>query len=94
MDGEEIVQLYIRDKVSSVTRPVKELKGYQRVFLTKGSSKTVSFEIDVRMLAFYDINMDYCVEPGAFSIMVGKSSAYRDLKSVELNVNNLIKIEE
>jgi beta-glucosidase len=94
MDGEEIVQLYIRDKVSSATRPVKELKGYKRVFLTKGSSKTVSFEIDESMLAFYDINMDYCVEPGAFSIMVGKSSANRDLKSVELIVNNRIKIEE
>jgi beta-glucosidase len=94
MDGEEIVQLYIRDKVSSATRPVKELKGYKRVFLTKGASKTVSFEIDERMLAFYDINMDYCVEPGVFSIMIGKSSAARDLKSVELIVNNRIKIEE
>ena len=94
MDGEEIVQLYIRDKVSSVTRPVKELKGYKRVFLNKGTSKTVSFEIDERMLAFYDINMDYCVEPGTFTLMIGKSSADKDLKSVELTVNNRIKIKE
>jgi beta-glucosidase len=94
MDGEEIVQLYIRDNVSSATRPVKELKGYKRVFLVKGTSKTVSFEIDESMLAFYDINMDYCVEPGDFSIMVGSSSADIDLKSVNLTVNNRIKIKD
>ena len=94
MDGEEVVQLYIRDKVSSVTRPVKELKGYKRIFLIKGTSKTVSFEIDESMLAFYDINMNYCVEPGDFSLMVGSSSADIDLKSVNLNVNNRIKIED
>ena len=77
-----------------LTRPVKELKGYKRVFLNKGTSKTVSFEIDERMLAFYDINMDYCVEPGTFTLMIGKSSADKDLKSVELTVNNRIKIKE
>ena len=94
MDGEEVVQLYIRDKVSSATRPVKELRGYKRIFLIKGTSKTVSFEIDESMLAFYDINMNYCVEPGDFSLMVGSSSADIDLKSVNLTVNNRIKIED
>ena len=54
----------------------------------------MSFEIDERMLAFYDINMDYCVEPGTFTLMIGKSSADKDLKSVELTVNNRIKIKE
>ena len=88
MDGEEIVQLYIRDKVSSVTRPVKELKGYQRVALKVGETKTVSFTINAESLAFYDINMTYCVEPGKFTIMTGSSSNSKDLKKVILAVNN------
>lgn len=64
LDGEEIAQLYIRDNVSSATRPVKELKGYQRVVLKAGETKKVEFTLDAESLAFYDINMDYCVEPG------------------------------
>lgn len=94
MDGEEIVQLYIRDKVSSATRPVKELKGYKRVFLNKGSSKTLRFEIDEQMLAFYDIDMNYCVEPGAFTLMIGTSSADKDLNSVDLRVENRLIVKE
>ncbi|MCI0490433.1 MAG: glycoside hydrolase family 3 C-terminal domain-containing protein [Blastocatellia bacterium] len=72
--GDEGVQLYIRDEVSSVTRPVKELKGFERINLAPGQSKTVSFEITHALLSFYDLNMKRVVEPGTFSIMVGTSS--------------------
>lgn len=82
--GDEIVQMYIRDKVSSVTRPVKELKGFERVSLDAGETKTVTFDITPEALRFYDINMDRVVEPGAFDIMVGNSS--QNVKSVELTV--------
>jgi beta-glucosidase len=85
-EGSEVVQMYIRDKVSSVTRPVKELKGFQRVFLKPGEKKTVSFEIGPELLAFYDINMKYVVEPGDFEIMVGNSSRDADLQKVVLKV--------
>ena len=90
MDGDEVVQLYIRDKVSSATRPVKELKGYKRVHLKVGETKKVTFEIIPESLAFYDIDMNYVVEPGAFNIMTGSSSNYKDLKIVELNILNKI----
>ena len=90
MDGEEVVQLYIRDKVSSVTRPVKELKGYKRVHLKVGETKKVIFEIKPESLAFYDIEMNYVVEPGSFNIMTGSSSNSKDLKTVELNILNKI----
>jgi beta-glucosidase len=92
IDGEEIVQMYIRDKVSSATRPVKELKGYQRVALKAGETKTVSFDIDADSLAFYDINMAYCVEPGEFTIMTGSSSNDEDLKLTTLEVTNRIEL--
>lgn len=72
--GDEVVQLYIRDEVSSVTRPVKELKGFERVALAPGQSKTVSFQVTPDKLSFYDLNMKRVVEPGAFSIMVGTNS--------------------
>ena len=91
-DGEEIAQLYIRDNVSSATRPVKELKGYQRVVLNTGETKTVKFTLDAESLAFYDINMDYCVEPGEFTIMIGSSSAKKDLKITTLTVNDKIEL--
>lgn len=84
MKGDEIVQLYIRDKISSVTRPVKELKGFERISLEPGQTKTVNFTIDKSKLAFLDINMRYTVEPGDFDIMMGSSSV--DLKSVNLKV--------
>ncbi len=91
-DGEEIAQLYIRDNVSSVTRPVKELKGYQRVFLKAGETKRIKFALNAESLAFYDINMDYCVEPGIFTIMTGSSSAKADLKTTTLTVNKKIEL--
>lgn len=79
MDGTEIVQLYIRDKYSSVTRPVKELKDFARVELKAGESKTVEFTITPDKLKFYDLKMNYVVEPGEFIVMVGASSEDKDL---------------
>ena len=93
-DGDEVVQMYIRDQISSATRPVKELKGYQRIFLKKGQTKQVSFDIDKNTLAFYDIDMNYCVEPGDFTIMVGSSSHSKDLKSTTLKVNQRMVVDE
>jgi beta-glucosidase len=84
--GTEVVQLYIRDCVSSVTRPVKELKGFQKVELQPGESGTVTLEITPASLAFYDVNMKYTVEPGEFEIMVGTSSRDADFQKVTLTV--------
>lgn len=74
MAGDEIVQMYIRDKISSVTRPVKELKGFERVSLEPGETKTVRFAIATDALQFYNRDMNRVVEPGEFDIMVGNSS--------------------
>ena len=84
--GDEVVQMYIRDKISSVTRPVKELKGFKRITLEPGKSKTVKFDIAPEHLAFYDINMEYKVEPGDFEIMIGNSSRDDDLQKIILTV--------
>ena len=84
--GTEVVQMYIRDLVSSVTRPVKELKGFQKISLQPGETQTVALEITPESLAFYDINMKYVVEPGEFEIMVGNSSRDADLQKVILTV--------
>ena len=85
-EGTEVVQLYIRDLVSSVTRPVKELKGFKKVWLKPGESTTVQLEITPASLAFYDVNMKYVVEPGDFEIMVGTSSRDSDLTKLKLQV--------
>jgi beta-glucosidase len=84
--GAEVVQMYIRDLVSSVTRPVKELKGFQKISLQPGETQTVAIDITPEALAFYDINMKYVVEPGEFEIMVGNSSRDADLQKVILTV--------
>ncbi len=84
--GDEIVQLYIRDKVSSVTRPVKELKGFQRISLKPGETKTVKLVILPEHLAFHNIDMKFVVEPGIFEIMTGSSSRNEDLQKTELEV--------
>ena len=84
--GDEVVQLYIRDLVSSVTRPVKELKGFQRITLAPGERRTVVFDVTPEQLAFYDIDMVLRVEPGEFRIMVGSSSRDQDLHAVTLRV--------
>lgn len=72
--GAEVVQMYIRDDYSSVTRPVKELKGFKKIWLDPGQSQNVSFTITPELLSFYDINMKWIVEPGDFTIMIGTAS--------------------
>lgn len=73
-DGDEVVQLYVKDVVGSVTRPVRELKGFEKINLKKGERKTVTFEISSDDLKFYDINMQYTAEAGDFEVFVGGSS--------------------
>src|SRR5665213_3607304 len=84
--GSEVVQLYIRDLVSSVTRPVKELKGFKRVWLEPGERTTVALDVTPGALSFFDVNMKYVVEPGDFEIMIGTSSRDADLKKLTLRV--------
>lgn len=76
-DGHEIVQLYIRDKVGSLTRPVKELKGFQKLFLKKGESKTVTFTISVEDLKYYNQKNEFITEPGEFNIAIAPSSDFK-----------------
>ena len=71
MDGMEAVQLYIRDKSASVVRPLRELRGLEKVHLSAGEEKTVSFIITEEMLRFYDINMEYKSEDGGFTLWIG-----------------------
>lgn len=85
-EGTEVIQMYIRDRVSSVTRPVKELKAFEKVSLRPGEKVVVVLEITPESLAFYDIDMHYVVEPGDFTIMVGTSSRDCDLHAVTLRV--------
>lgn len=80
--GAEVVQLYIWDKVASVARPVKELKGFEKVTLQPGESKTIQFIIDKEKLAFYDADLKWDAEPGEFEIMIGGSSDGIQLKQV------------
>jgi beta-glucosidase len=82
-DGKEVVQLYIRDLVGSVSRPVKELKGFQKIELKAGETKTVTFSITPNDLKFYNYDLKYDWEPGEFSIMIGGNS--RDVKSGMVN---------
>ena len=86
--GSEVVQMYIRDCVSSVTRPVKELKAFQKVWLRPGEKKTVTLQISPQALAFYDVHMHYVVEPGDFEIMIGTSSRDSDLQKLVLTVHS------
>ena len=83
-DGAEVVQLYIRDLVGSITRPVKELKGFEKIFLKAGESKTVSFNITPDLLHFYDYDLNYVAEPGDFDVMVGGNS--RTVKTSRLTL--------
>jgi beta-glucosidase len=83
-DGRETVQLYIRDKVASVVRPVKELKGFQQVFLKAGESKAVTFEITEKELQFYTNNGEFIVEPGDFTLFIGGSS--KDVKEANFEL--------
>ena len=72
--GDEVVQLYIRDLISSTSKPVKELKGYERITLEPGEQKSVKFKLLPEDLSLYDKNMNFIVEPGTFQVMVGSSS--------------------
>ena len=83
-DADEIVQLYIRDMVASISRPVKELKGFQRIHLAVGESKEVSFDITPDMLKFYNADLKHIIEPGDFQIMIGTNS--KDVKTMKLSV--------
>ena len=92
MSGDEIVQLYICDKYSSVTRPIKELRGFKRVSLQQGESKVITFNLDKFDFAFYDSEMNYIVEAGEFDILVGNSSRKKDLKKVSYYFEETIQI--
>ncbi len=85
-DGAEVVQLYIRDEFASVTRPVKELKAFKRVFLKNGETATVTFEITPEMLQCFGADNKWSVEPGEFTILVGSSSADEDLRPLSLKI--------
>src|SRR5262245_49911615 len=82
--GDETVQLYVHDKVSSVTRPIKELKGFQRVTLSPGEQKTVTFSLGPEALRFWNASMQRVVEPGEFDVVAGPNSM--DLKTATLTV--------
>lgn len=81
-DGAEVVQLYIRDLVGSITRPVKELKGFEKIFLKVGESRTINFQITTDHLSFYDYDINYVAEAGEFDIMIGGNS--NEVKSTRL----------
>lgn len=83
-DGTEIVQLYIRDMAASISRPVLELKGFQRIELKKGESREVEFEITPDLLKFYNADLEYVLEPGDFGLFVGSDS--RTLKEAQFSV--------
>ncbi len=84
--GTEVAQMYVRDCISSVTRPVKELKAFRKIFLRRGETATVALDITPEALSFYDVNLKCVVEPGEFEIMVGNSSRDQDLQKVILTV--------
>ena len=94
ISGDEIVQLYISDKYSSITRPVKELKAYQRVSLKPGESKEIVFELNKSAFAYYDSEMNSIVEAGDFEILVGNSSRDEDLKYATFNVEKTFYIKD
>lgn len=83
-DGEEVVQLYLRDIVASIARPVKELKGFQKIMLKKGESKTVNFSIGINDLKFYNTDLQYIAEPGDFKIFIGGNS--EDVKEAQFTL--------
>lgn len=74
-DGAEVVQLYVRDEISSVVVPNIQLKGFSKVEIAAGATETVEIELDVTELGLWDLGLEYVVEPGDFTILVGSSSA-------------------
>ena len=89
--GEEVVQLYLRDIVGSIARPMKELKGFEKIELDPGESKTVNFEIDNSLLEFYSYNNIWESEPGKFHLFIGTDSNVSDYKEFYL-VEDQLKI--
>lgn len=85
-DGEEVVQLYIRDMVGSIARPVKELKGFQKIMLKKGESRSINFTITAEDLKFYNHDLNYSAEPGDFKLFIGGNS--RDVKETDFKLIN------
>lgn len=85
-DGAEVVQLYLRDLVGSITRPVKELKGFDKVVLQAGESREVTFRINTEMLKFYNYDLEFVYEPGEFDVMIGGNS--RDLKKARFTLTH------
>ena len=85
--GDEVVQLYVHDLYASISRPVKELKGFQRVSLKPGETKTVTFSLSPDDFSFYNANMQFVEEPGAFDIMVGSSSA-------DIRLHHIVLVKE
>ena len=83
--GEEVIQFYVRDEVASITRPIKELKGFEKIKLNPGESRTVTFDVKDEQLGFYNNQMKYVVEKGDFTFMVGGNS--QDLQSVSYTLN-------
>ncbi|MOA29422.1 Periplasmic beta-glucosidase precursor [compost metagenome] len=83
-DGAEVVQLYIRDLVGSVSRPVKELKGFEKIQLKAGESKTVNFKITPELLKFYNSDLAHVFEPGEFDLMIGGNS--QDVKTTKFTL--------
>ena len=83
-DGKEVSQLYIRDLVGTVTRPIKELKGFQKIALKKGEKQTVTFEISVEDLKFYNSDLEFVAEPGEFEVFIGKDSNVSTSTKIEL----------
>jgi beta-glucosidase len=81
-DGEEVVQLYLRDVTASVVRPVKELKGFQKIFLKAGETKEVVFQVKTDDLRFYNERLQHIWEPGEFHVMVGTSSAQAETRKI------------
>lgn len=84
-EGEEVVQLYVRDEVASITRPIKELKGFEKIKLKVGESRTVTFDVKDEQLGFYNNQMKFVVEKGDFTFMVGGNS--RDLQEIKYTLN-------
>ena len=82
--GTEVVQLYIRDVVGSISRPLKELKGFKKIKLKPGARQTVNFEINVDLLKFYNIDLNYVFEPGDFQVLIGPDSRNVQMKSFTL----------
>ena len=94
ISGDEVVQLYISDNYSSITRPVKELKAYRRVSLKPGESKEIVFELNESAFAYYDSEMNYIVEAGDFDVLVGNSSRDEDLKNATFNVEKTLYVKD